>query len=69
MMNDPKTRGIVISLAIGIALVWLGVWQAVVVGAFALIGWLIGKYAGREIPILDIVLQRFFSRRIGGPRE
>ena len=68
-MNDPKTRGVVIGLAIGIVLVWLGVWQAAVVGVFALIGWLIGKYVSGEIPILDILLERFFSRRIGGPRD
>ena len=68
-MSDPKTRGIIIGLAIGIVLVWLGIWQAAVVGAFALVGWLIGKYINREIPFLDIVLERFFSRRIDGPGD
>lgn len=68
-MSDPKNRGIIIGLAIGIVLVWLGIWQAAVVGAFALVGWLIGKYINREIPFLDIILERFFSRRIDGPGD
>ena len=68
-MSDPKTKGVVIGLAIGIVLVWLGVWQAAVVGVFALIGWLIGKYISGDIPILDVLLERFFSRRVGGSED
>ena len=66
-MSNPKTAGLVIGLVIGVVLVWLGVWQAVVVGVIGLAGLMIGKYMSGEIPILDILLERFISSRRGPP--
>jgi uncharacterized membrane protein len=52
-------------LVIGVVLVSVGVWQAVVVGVIALAGWLVGKYVAGEIPIIDALLERFISSRRG----
>ena len=62
-MGNPKVVGIAVGLVIGVVLVWLGVWEAVVVGVLALAGWLVGKYAAGEIPIIDFLLARFLSSR------
>jgi uncharacterized membrane protein len=62
---DSKVVGAVAGLVIGIVLVWLGWWQAIVVGVFSFLGWLIGKYISGGIPFLDILLERFASRNRG----
>ena len=67
-MDNPKMVGAVIGLAIGVALVWLGALEAFIVALFILGGWLIGKYVSGEIPIVDILLERFISSRNRGPR-
>ncbi len=43
-MGEPKLIGLVLGLAIGIVFVWIGVWQALVVGALGMAGFLVGKY-------------------------
>ena len=64
-MNNRPVIGTIIGLVIGVVLVSVGVWQAVVVGAIALAGWLVGKYVAGEIPIIDALLERFISSRRG----
>ena len=67
-MDNPKLLGMVFGLVIGVVTVWQGPLEAFIVGLFVVAGFLIGKYVGGEIPILDILLERFASRR-GGPRR
>ena len=67
-MNNPKIAGAIIGLVIGVVLVWLGPLEAFIAALFALAGWLIGKYFSGEIPILDILLERFISSRRGPGR-
>jgi uncharacterized membrane protein len=64
-MSSPPLVGTIIGLVIGVVLVSVGVWQAVVVGVIALGGWLVGKYVAGEIPIIDALLERFISSRRG----
>jgi len=65
-MDNPKIVGLILGLAIGIVLVWLGAWQAVVVGVLGSAGWLIGKYVAGELAIVDALLDRFLESRRGG---
>ena len=65
-MDNPKIVGLFLGLAIGIVLVWLGVWQAVVVGVLGSAGWLIGKFVAGELSIVDALLDRFLESRRGG---
>jgi uncharacterized membrane protein len=68
-MNNPKLVGLVTGLIIGIVLVWLGWWEAIVVGVLALAGWLIGKYIAGELGAVDGALERFVqTRRNNGGR-
>ena len=67
-MVNYKITGAVIGLIIGIVLVWQGPLEAFIVALFAVAGWTIGKYLSGEIPIVDILLERFFSSRLRGPR-
>ena len=64
-MRSPPLVGTIIGLVIGVVLVSVGGWQAVVVGVIALAGWLVGKYVAGEIPIIDALLERFISSRRG----
>ena len=68
-MNDPKIAGAIIGLVIGVVLVWLGPLEAFIAALFALGGWLIGKYVSGEIPIVDLLLERFIASRNRGPRN
>ena len=68
-MNDPKIVGAIIGLVIGVVLVWLGPLEAFIAALFALGGWLIGKYVSGEIPIVDLLLERFIASRNRGPRN
>ena len=68
-MSNPKIVGVIIGLVIGIVLVWLGPLEAFIAALFALAGWLIGKYIGGEIPIVDALLERLVSSRNRGPRS
>ena len=58
-MDNPKIVGLVIGLVIGVVLVGLGPLEAFITVLFALLGWLIGKYVAGEIPVLDVLLERF----------
>jgi uncharacterized membrane protein len=58
-MDNPKIVGLVIGLVIGVVLVGLGPLEAFITALLALLGWLIGKYVAGEIPVLDVLLERF----------
>ena len=68
-MGDPKLAGTVIGLVIGVVLVWLGPLEALIAALFALGGWLIGKYMAGEIPVIDILIERYVSGRHRDPRD
>jgi uncharacterized membrane protein len=68
-MNNPKYIGLLTGIIIGIVLVWLGWWEAIVVGVLALAGWAVGKYVAGELPMVDGALERFVqTRRNNGGR-
>ena len=62
-MMDAKSKGLAIGLAVGVVLVWLGVWQAIVVGVLALAGLMIGKFFDGELGLVDSLLERFVEQR------
>ena len=68
-MSNPKIAGMVIGLVVGVALVWLGPLEAFITALFALLGWVIGKYLSGEIPIVDLLMERFVSSRNRGRRD
>ena len=68
-MSNPKIAGMVIGLVVGVVLVWLGPLEAFITALFALLGWVIGKYLSSEIPIVDLLLERFIASRNRGPRN
>ena len=51
--------GLVFGLTFGVVLVWLGLWQAIVVSLLGIAGFLVGKYASHELPLVDNLLERF----------
>ncbi len=67
-MDSPKVLGAAFGLVIGVVLVWLGPLEAFITALFGLLGWVIGKYVGGEIPLVDIILERFLANR-RGPRS
>lgn len=62
-MGEPKLVGLVLGLAIGIVFVWIGLWQALVVGVVGMAGFLVGKYIERELAFVDRFLARFVESR------
>ncbi len=66
-MNDPKLLWAAVGLVVGVIGVTLGPLEAFIVLIFTLVGWGVGKYAAGEIPIIDRLLERFFSDRLRGP--
>ena len=66
-MNDPKFLWAAVGLVVGIIGVALGPLEAFIVLVFTVIGWVVGKYAAGEMPIVDRILERFFSDRLRGP--
>ena len=50
-----KIIGAVIGIVFGIVLFWLGVGPAFGVLALALLGWIVGKLANREINIINYI--------------
>ena len=66
-MNDPKFLWAAVGLVVGIIGVTLGPLEAFIVLVFTVIGWVVGKYAAGEMPIVDRILERFFSDRLRGP--
>jgi uncharacterized membrane protein len=66
-MNDPKFLWAAVGLVVGIIGVTLGPLEAFIVLVFTVIGWVVGKYAAGEMPVVDRILERFFSDRLRGP--
>ena len=66
-MNDPKFLWAAVGLVVGIIGVSLGPLEAFIVLVFTVIGWVVGKYAAGEMPVVDRILERFFSDRLRGP--
>lgn len=62
-MAGPKLIGLVVGLTFGVVLVWLGLWQAVVVSLLGIVGFLVGKYVSHELPLVDTLLERFVAFR------
>ena len=56
-------------LLVGVIGVAFGPLEAFVVLLLTIVGWLIGKYAAGEMQVVDAFLERFFSNRLGGPRD
>jgi uncharacterized membrane protein len=56
-------------LLVGVIGVAFGPLEAFVVLLLTVVGWLIGKYAAGEMQVVDAFLERFFSNRLGGPRD
>ncbi len=51
-MNNAVLISVLLGLAFGIALVWLGPGQAFAVLAFGIIGWVVGKIVAREVDVM-----------------
>ena len=66
-MNDPKLLWAAVGLVVGVIGVTLGPLDAFIVLVFTVVGWGVGKYAAGEIPVIDRLLERFFSDRLRGP--
>ena len=62
-MSHFKINGLILGAIVGATLVSLGIFAALVVGLFALIGWLIGKYLDGELSIIDDLLSKFLEFR------
>lgn len=62
-MSHLKINGLILGAIVGVIVVSLGILAALVVGLFALIGWLIGKYLYGELPIIDDLLSKFLEFR------
>ena len=62
-MSHLKINGLILGAIVGATLVSLGIFAALVVGLFALIGWLIGKYLDGELSIIDDLLSKFLEFR------
>ena len=62
-MSHLKINGLILGAIVGVIVVSLGIPAALVVGLFALIGWLIGKYLYGELPIIDDLLSKFLEFR------
>ena len=62
-MGNPKLVGPVLGIIIGVVGVWQGPLDAFIVALFGVAGWIVGKYLSGEIPIVDILLERFISSR------
>ena len=68
-MSNPKALGALMGLAIGVVFVWQGALDAFFTALFILAGWAIGKYLAGEIPVVDILLERFFAGRNREPPD
>ena len=62
-MSHFKINGLILGTIIGIILVSVGFFAAIIVGLFALIGWLIGKYLDGELEIVDDLISKFLEIR------
>ena len=67
-MSDPRFIWTAIGLMVGVVGVTVGALEAFIAFLFTGAGWLIGKYMAGEIRIIDMLLERFFSDKLRGPR-
>ena len=56
-------------LLVGVIGVAFGPLEAFIVLLLTAVGWLVGKYAAGEMQVVDVFLERFFTNRLGGPRD
>jgi len=54
---------------VGVVGVTVGALEAFIAFLFTGAGWLIGKYMAGDIRIVDMLLERFFSDKLRGPRD
>ena len=62
-MGNPKTLGAALGVVVGVVFVWQGALDAFFTALFVLGGWTVGKYISGEIPIVDVLLERFIINR------
>ena len=67
-MLNPKTIGVIAGLVLGLIVIFVGFWKAIVVALFILAGWFIGKVWMGEIDLQDIY-ERFIKGRGRGSRR
>ena len=67
-MLNPKTIGVIAGLVLGLIVIFVGFWKAIVVALFILAGWFIGKVWMGEIDLQDIY-ERFIKGRGRGSRS
>ena len=67
-MLNPKTIGVIVGLVLGLIVIFVGFWKAIVVALFILAGWFIGKVWMGEIDLQDIY-ERFIKGRGRGSRS
>ena len=53
---------------VGVVGVTVGPLEAFIAFLFTAGGWMIGKYLSGDVAIIDVLLERFFSNRLRGPR-
>jgi uncharacterized membrane protein len=68
LMLNPKTTGVIAGLVLGLIVIFVGFWKAVVVALFILAGWFIGKVWMGEIDLQDLY-ERFIKGRGRGSRR
>jgi len=68
-MSDPRFIWTAIGLMVGVVGVTVGALEAFIAFLFTGAGWLIGKYMAGDIRIVDMLLERFFSDMLWGPRN
>jgi len=68
-MNDPKVTFSILGLLVGIIGVVFSPLEAFIILLLAAVGWIIGKYAAGEMEFIDVFLGRFFSNRLGRPKD
>lgn len=63
MKFDVRHAAAAAAAIIGLALFVVGVWQTLVIGLLALVGWIIASYLTGRFPDVDERLGQFFDRR------
>ena len=67
-MLNPKTIGVIAGLVLGLIVILVGFWEAIVVALFISAGWFIGKVLMGEIDLQDLY-ERFIKGRGRGSRS
>ena len=68
LMLNPKTIGAIAGLVLGLIVIFVGFWKAIVVALFILAGWFIGKVLMGEIDLQDLY-ERFIKGGGKGSRR